>query len=120
MNPHLLLLRGRLESKLHDGATARKDFEASFTLVPTSSAAEKLGELDELEKNYLSAIAQYSRAFSLSDPNSKNDNRRELRQKLGNVWWLAHGSETGLGDFLLATLTKSLCLPLEAAAKRRR
>jgi len=37
----LLLLRGRLESKLHDGATARKDFEASFTLVPTSSAAEK-------------------------------------------------------------------------------
>jgi len=99
----LRLLRGRLESKLHDIETARKDFEASYALVPNSAAADKLGELDELQKNYPSAITQYARAFSLTDPNSKTDNRRELRQKLGNVWRLAHGSEAGLGDFLLAT-----------------
>src|SRR3981189_3123836 len=41
------LLRGRLESKLHDIETARKDFEASYALVPNSAAADKLGELDE-------------------------------------------------------------------------
>ncbi|HWZ98795.1 MAG TPA: TlpA disulfide reductase family protein [Candidatus Dormibacteraeota bacterium] len=99
----LLLLRGRLESKLHDSASARKDFEASYALVPNSSAAEKLGELDELEKSYNAAIKQYARAFSLTDLSSKNDARRELRQKLGNVWRLAHGSDAGLGDFLLAT-----------------
>ena len=99
----LLLLRGRLESKLHDAASARKDFEASYALVPNSSAAEKLGELDELENNYNSAIKQYARAFSLADLNTKDDGRRELRQKLGNVWRLAHGSEAGLGDFVLAT-----------------
>jgi thiol-disulfide isomerase/thioredoxin len=99
----LLLLRGRLESKLQDTTAARKDFEASYALAPNASAAEKLGELDELEKNYTSAIKQYARAFSLAEINTKNDGRRELRQKLGNVWRLSHGSEGGLGDFLLAT-----------------
>jgi thiol-disulfide isomerase/thioredoxin len=29
--------------------------------------------------------------------------RRESRQKLGNVWRLAHGSDQGLGDYILRT-----------------
>jgi len=99
----LLLLRSRLESKLHDNAAARKDADASYTLLPNSPAAEKLGELAELDKNYPVAITQYARAFSLADPTVKNDHRRELRQKLGNAWRLSHGSDAGLGDFLLAT-----------------
>ncbi|HLK05230.1 MAG TPA: TlpA disulfide reductase family protein [Candidatus Acidoferrum sp.] len=99
----LLLLRARLESKLHDTASARKDATASYQLLPNASAAEKLGEFDELDKNYPSAIANYARAFSLADPATKLERRRELRQKLGNVWRLAHGSDSGLGDFLLAT-----------------
>jgi thiol-disulfide isomerase/thioredoxin len=99
----LLLLRSRLESKLHDNTTARKDADASYSLLPNSAAAEKLGELAELDKNYPAAITQYARAFSLADPTVKNDHRRELRQKLGNAWRLSHGSDAGLGDFLLAT-----------------
>lgn len=99
----LLLLRSRLESKLHDNAAARKDAEASYSLLANSAAAEKLGELAELGKNYPAAITQYARAFSLADPTAKNDHRRELRQKLGNAWRLSHGSDAGLGDFLLAT-----------------
>jgi len=99
----LLLLRASLESKLHDNAAARKDAEASYALLPNSPAAEKLGELAELDKNYPAAITQYARAFSLADPTIKNDHRRELRQKLGNAWRLSRGSDAGLGDFLLAT-----------------
>jgi thiol-disulfide isomerase/thioredoxin len=99
----LLLLRARLESKLRDNSAARKDAQASYTLLPNSAAAEKIGELAELDKNYPTAITQYARAFSLADATAKNDHRRELRQKLGNAWRLAHGSDTGLGDFLLAT-----------------
>ena len=98
----LLLLRARLESKLDDSAAARKDADASYALVPNSAAAEKLGELAELDKNYPVAVTQYARAFSLADPTAKNDHRRELRQKLGNAWRLSHGSDVGLGDFLLA------------------
>ena len=99
----ILLVRSRLETKLHDNASARKDAAASYALLPNSPAAEKLGELNELEKNYPAAITEYARAFSLLDSSAKNEHRRELRQKLGNVWRLAHGSEAGLGNFLLIT-----------------
>jgi len=114
----LLLLRSRLESKLHDNAAARKDADASYSLLPNSPAAEKLGELAELDKNYPVAITQYARAFSLADPAAKNDHRRELRQKLGNAWRLSHGSDAGLGDFLLATFDDVSTAAAPAKPKR--
>ena len=113
----VLLIRSRLETKLHDSASARKDAAASYTLLPNSAAAEKLGELDELEKNYPSAITNYARSFSLLEASAKSDHRRELRQKLGNVWRLAHGSDTGLGDFLLGTFDE---ISLSSAPKPKR
>jgi len=97
----VLLLRGRLEMKLHDTAAARKDLEASYALLPSPGSAEKLGELAELDKDLPRAIAEYARAFALADASGGSSNRREIRQKLGNVWRLAHGSEDGLGDFIL-------------------
>jgi thiol-disulfide isomerase/thioredoxin len=97
----VLLLRGRLEMKLHDTAAARKDLEASYASLPSAASAEKLGELAELDKDLTRAIAEYARAFALADVAGGGSNRREIRQKLGNVWRLAHGSEDGLGDFLL-------------------
>ena len=99
-----LALRGRLEGRLQNTAAARKDFEESYALLPNSSAALKLGEFDELAKNYNGATTQYARAFALSDTASKSGNRRDIRQKLGNAWRLAHGSDAGLGDFLLKTI----------------
>ena len=104
----LLMLRARLETKLRDAAAARKDAAESYAILPNAAAAEKLGELDELDKNYTEAISSYARAFSLTDPATKIERRRELRQKLGNVWRLAHGgSEMGLGDYLLATFDET-------------
>ena len=97
----LLALRGRLEGRLKDTAAARKDYEESYALQPNAGAAVKLGELEELAKNYQAAAVQFARAFALSDATSKTAGRRDIRQKLGNVWRLAHGSEAGLGDFLL-------------------
>jgi len=100
----VLALRGRLEARLQDSAAARKDFEISYALMPNSAAALKLGEFDELAKDYNGAATQYARAFALSDIATKSGNRRDIRQKLGNAWRLAHGSEAGLGDFLLKTI----------------
>ena len=100
----VLALRGRLESRLQDRATARQDFEKSYELAPNSSAALKLGEFDELAKDYKAAATQYARAFALSDTATKSGNRREIREQLGNAWRLAHGSDAGLGDFLLKTI----------------
>jgi thiol-disulfide isomerase/thioredoxin len=98
---NILVLRGRLAFKLHDNGAAEKDFQASMVLSPSAAAGEKLGEIAELNKDLPDAIKEYARAFALSDTPSTAANRREIRQKLGNVWRLAHGSDQGLGDYIL-------------------
>jgi thiol-disulfide isomerase/thioredoxin len=97
----LLLLRGRLYQKLHETAKAQSDFEDSYELLPNAAAAEKLGEIAELNKEFVLATHQYARAFALADTATGAAGRREIRQKLGNIWRLAHGSDDGLGEFLL-------------------
>lgn len=119
----VLALRGRLELKLKDKAAAQKDFEASYAILPSAAAAEQLGEIAELENNLSLAIQQYARAFALADASSGSPGRREIRQKLGNVWRLAHGSDGGLGDFLLlafddVSLASSAAKPSKNAGAR--
>ena len=99
----VLLLRGRLESKLHDTSAARADYQASYSLLPNAAAALHLGELDELSKDYPAAITEYARAFALADSASPGAGREEIRLKLGNVWRRSHGDDAGLGDFILHT-----------------
>ncbi len=100
----VLTLRGRLELKLKDTVAAQKDFEASYAILPSSPAAEQLGEIAELKKDSKGAIEQYARAFALADTTTGTSSRREIRQKLGNVWRLTHGSDAGLGEYLLFTV----------------
>jgi thiol-disulfide isomerase/thioredoxin len=100
---NILAMRGRLELKLKDTAAAQKDFESSYAILPSSTAAEQLGEIAELKKDSDGAIQQYARAFALADAAAGASSRREIRQKLGNVWRLAHGSDDGLGEYLLRT-----------------
>lgn len=99
----VLTLRGRLELKLQDTAAAQKDLEASYAVLPSSAAAEQLGEIAELKKDSKRAIEQYARAFALADATNGRASRYEIRQKLGNVWRLTHGSDVGLGEYLLLT-----------------
>ena len=97
----VLQLRGELYLKLKGKTEAQKDFESSYAALPTSGAAEKLGEVAEMNKDFSVAIEQYARAFALADSANPGVTRREIRQKIGNVWRLAHGSDEGLGDYLL-------------------
>jgi thiol-disulfide isomerase/thioredoxin len=97
----LLTARGRLYLKLGDTPNAQKDFETSYALIPNASAANHLGEIAELKKDWNAAILQYARAFTLTDGTNGAPSRIEVRKKIGNVWRLAHGSEDGLGDYLL-------------------
>jgi thiol-disulfide isomerase/thioredoxin len=95
------LVRGDLYQKLNDNSNAQKDFETSYSLIPNASAAEHLGALAERNKDLNTAIQEYARAFTLTDGTNGSSSRSDLRKKLGNVWRLAHGSEDGLGDYLL-------------------
>jgi thiol-disulfide isomerase/thioredoxin len=114
----ILLLRGRLYLKLHETPQAQQDFAASYALIPNASAAEKLGEIAELNKQLPAAIDQYARAFSLADGAKGSPDRREIRQKLGNVWRLAHGSSDGLGEYLLRTYDEVTTTPNNPQANK--
>jgi len=99
----VLTLRGRLELKLKDTVAAQKDFAASYAILPSATAAEQLGEIAEMKKDLNGAIQQYARAFAWADATNETVGRRAIRQKLGNVWRIAHGSDDGLGEYLLRT-----------------
>jgi thiol-disulfide isomerase/thioredoxin len=114
----VLVMRGRLRMKLKDNTEAEKDFEDSYRQQPNAAAAVKLGELAELRKDSQAAITQYARAFALADGANANVNRREVRQKLGNVWRLAHGSDDGLGDHLLRVFDEVAKASAPASAPR--
>src|SRR5271168_3230679 len=114
----LLLLRGRLYMKLKDADSARRDMLASYTMQPNAAAAEKLGELAEMSKDSAEASKQYARAFALADSAKGTPSRREIREQLGNVWRQAHGSDAGLGDFLLAAFDEVSRAGGPAAIKR--
>ncbi|HEX3121437.1 MAG TPA: thioredoxin domain-containing protein [Candidatus Acidoferrum sp.] len=112
----VLVFRGRLYMKLKDNAKAEKDFEDAYAFEPSATAAEKMGEIAELNKDLPRAIEQYARAFSLFEGAKSAAERRDTRQKLGNVWRLAHGSDDGLGTFVLKTYDELNASPPKSAA----
>lgn len=114
---NLFMVRGGLYQKLHDVANAQKDFEGSYALIPTSAAAEHLGELAETQHDLNGAILQYARAFALADGTASFPPRSDLRKKLGNAWRLAHGSEDGLGEYLLRTFDDVAASSAKKAAR---
>jgi thiol-disulfide isomerase/thioredoxin len=114
----VLLLRGRLYQELKDADSARKDYAASYALAPNSGAATKLGDLDELNKDLDGAIREYARAFALSDQDTGLAGRRELRQKIGNDWRLKHGSDAGLGEYLLKSYDETVAAAAPARTRR--
>src|SRR6266478_142976 len=114
----VLTLRGRLELKLKDTVAAQRDLAASYAILPSAPAAEQLGEIAELKKDSNGAIKQYALAFALADATPGTSSRREIRQKLGNVWRLAHGSDVGLGEYLLLTFDEVSQASLAAKPKK--
>ena len=114
----VLQLRGRLHLKQGARAEAVHDFGESCALLPNAAAAEKLGEIAELQKDLDGAVTHYARAFALADAGNGEDHRQALRRKLGNVWRQAHGSEDGLGEYLLRTYDETVQAARSAPPKR--
>jgi thiol-disulfide isomerase/thioredoxin len=99
----LYLIRGRIELQQQEIPLAIRDLSRSYELHPNAPAAEKLGEIAEMQHRLPDALREYAWAFALPEdsPAGKVD-RRLIREKLGNVWRQLHGSESGLGDAILA------------------
>lgn len=96
-------LRGQIEKSQHDNAAAEKDLRMSYSVRPNAVAAEQLGEIAEMRRDYATAVQEYLVAFVLPEDGPVGKvNRREVRKRLGNVWRQLHGSEQGLGEAVLA------------------
>ncbi|MGD0428814.1 MAG: redoxin family protein [Candidatus Acidiferrales bacterium] len=96
-------LRGQIEKSQHDDAAAEKDLRMSYSVRPNAVAAEQLGELAEMRRDYATAAQEYLLAFVLPEDGPVGKvNRREVRKRLGNVWRQLHGSAQGLGEAVLA------------------
>jgi thiol-disulfide isomerase/thioredoxin len=96
-------LRGQIEKSQHDDAAAEKDLRMSYVVQRNAVAAEQLGEIAELRRDYATAAQEYLLAFVLPEDGPVGKvNRREIRKRLGNVWRQLHGSEDGLGAAVLA------------------
>jgi thiol-disulfide isomerase/thioredoxin len=96
-------LRGQIEKSQHDDAAAEKDLRMSYSVRTNAVAAEQLGEIAEMRRDYATAAQEYLLAFVLPEDGPVGKvNRREVRKRLGNVWRQLHGSEQGLGEAVLA------------------
>jgi thiol-disulfide isomerase/thioredoxin len=96
-------LRGQIEKSQHDDSAAEKDLRMSYSVRPNAVAAEQLGEIAEMRRDYATAAQEYLLAFVLPEDGPVGKvNRREVRKRLGNVWRQRHGSEQGLGEAVLA------------------
>ncbi len=96
-------LRGQIEKAQHDDAAAEKDLRMSYAVQRNAVAAEQLGEIAEMRRDYATAAQEYLLAFVLPEDGAVGKvNRREVRKRLGNVWRQLHGSEEGLGAAVLA------------------
>ena len=99
----LLLVRGKLEYDRLAYDAAFADLQASYKLKPNPAAALQLGEIAEMQKKTDAAIEQYLLAFTIPSMEGAEIDRAEVRKKLGNMWQLAHGSQSGLGERILET-----------------
>ena len=97
------LIRGRIEMEQRSYDLAEKDLQRCYQLKSNAPCAERIAEIAEIRKDLPGAISYYANAFVLPEngPGGGVD-RREVRQKLGNVWRLVHGSDAGLGEAILA------------------
>lgn len=114
----LFQVRGRIEMEQQTYDSAEKDLDHSYELKPNAPAAEKIGEIAEGKKDFPRAVEYYSLAFVLpADGPGGAVDRHDVRMKLGNTWRLLHGSDTGLGDEILAAYDKINAAPASASPK---
>jgi thiol-disulfide isomerase/thioredoxin len=110
-------LLGQIEKAQHDDASAEKDLRMSYAVQRNAVAAEQLGELAEMRRDYATAAQEYLLAFVLPEDGAVGKvNRREVRKRLGNVWRQLHGSDDGLGAAVLAQYDLLGAVPAVGAA----
>ncbi len=97
-----LLLQARAADLLTQQADAIRLARASFLQYPSAEAARFTGHRFAKAGNHQEAVAYLASAFVLVDPKVIDETRIRDRQALAASYRAWKGSETGLGDAILA------------------
>ncbi|MEO8052376.1 MAG: hypothetical protein ABI833_18350, partial [Acidobacteriota bacterium] len=109
-----LLYESRANRILGDYDQARRTAALAYIAYPDEASAREWSEALELQGNHQEAIERLADAFAIADPQA-GDNRAADRKRLGELYRKLHnGSETGLGDEVLAGYDRTA----ETLAKR--
>jgi thiol-disulfide isomerase/thioredoxin len=97
-----LLVQARARVILSQKEEAERLAARAFTVLPSEEAAriwsERLADLGRSDE----AMNRLAEAFTVPDPRAVDADRLRDRLRLGELYTKLHGSEKGLGDFILA------------------
>ena len=96
------LIRGAVYARAGKESSAESDFRRSLSIHPLPEAAQKSAELAERRGDLDQAIEHYGAAFVIPSNPPDPGLRWKIRQKLGTLYRERHGSESGMGEWLLA------------------
>jgi thiol-disulfide isomerase/thioredoxin len=103
-----LLYQSRANRILGDYDNARRTAALAYIAFPDAASARAWSEALELLGKHQEAIERLADAFAIADPQSSDDDRAVDRKQLGGMYRNLHGgSETGLGDEVLAAYDRT-------------
>ncbi|MEO8027396.1 MAG: redoxin family protein [Bryobacteraceae bacterium] len=93
--------------------------EKSFALYPTSESARELAKIYLAQGRQDDALKAYAEAFTIPDARATDDERRQYRQTLGELYRKVKGSDAGLGDLVLSAYDRSTAIVAERKKRLR-
>jgi thiol-disulfide isomerase/thioredoxin len=103
-----LLYQSRAYRILGEFDDARRTAALAYIAYPDEASARAWSEALELLGKHQEAIERLADAFAVADPQSPDDGRAADRKQLGELYRQLHGgSETGLGDEVLAAYDRT-------------
>jgi len=116
-----LLYQSRANRVLGDYDNARRTAALAYIAYPDEASARAWSEALELEGRHQEAIERLADAFAIADPQSSDDDRAADRKRLGELYRKLHdGSETGLGDEVLAAYDRTAATMTRRASELRK
>jgi thiol-disulfide isomerase/thioredoxin len=105
-----LVYQARATGNLGSAAEAEKLARAGFESYPSAEAAREAARWLHRQGKNEESIRWLAEAFAIADPASGDEDREKDRTRLGDWYTKWKGSETGLGDMVLAAWDRTQAL----------
>lgn len=102
-----IVYQSRATGNIGDLGSAEKLARASYEVYPSAESAREIGRWLDKQGKTGDALPFWADAFSIADPALDINDRKKDRARIGEAYRKLHGSETGLGDLLLAAFDRT-------------